>query len=633
MLHPDRWPFTPKRISDIIESTTLSVIIAGCCERIGRSLTLLDASNIDEQRPQRMDTINRRQNFSKFCEYLRNPEHFDGGNEACEQCDLAIARAALRTKSAPVYDSYHCHMGLYESRVILKVRGQPVGVLLCGQWQAQDGAQTVQAQVHSLEEGRSTKIKPRHAQAISQLLELSKELKSEETTFGERLRKEVLLIEKIAETSHRHKKIELEEEFLNQLRSIRSLDNSRDLHQISERLATFLQKIQEYCRSKYVVFFANQQPDETVLIPVAQIGVPEAIAANLPHFNWRKAGLALNSSNQTTHTLLSDPTMLGRGLRGGTQGYFLEGSSAVAISLGQAYRAVMLFGPFAEKIRLEEELGFLSHMARIISWSVHTEIQMLRLRDQKKEQENLAALITHQVRTALTPISTHIGTAKILTQAPPSESALRLIRNALKAAHDLSMRLGTSVTETLRSAVLLQERDDMTFEPYPLSVLVANCAQGFVNDAAQRQRQLIIHDSIEYLPTAEVDIARLTIALSNLLNNAIKYSYPNTRIVVRAAIHGDTSLDLNNAEIEIQNDGDEIPEDKRERIFLQGVRGLTGAKLERIPGTGLGLWEARAVIENHGGKIDVKCDRTSIYYRQLQAFRVVFTVTIPLTQK
>ena len=79
--------------------------------------------------------------------------------------------------------------------------------------------------------------------------------------------------------------------------------------------------------------------------------------------------------------------------------------------------------------------------------------------------------------------------------------------------------------------MLQLEPEDLEFERYPLSVLVANCADGFVQEADKRHRQLIIDKSIELLPEAEVDVARLTIAISNLIENALKYSYPNTTIL------------------------------------------------------------------------------------------------------
>jgi signal transduction histidine kinase len=126
-----------------------------------------------------------------------------------------------------------------------------------------------------------------------------------------------------------------------------------------------------------------------------------------------------------------------------------------------------------------------------------------------------------------------------------------------------------------------------------------------------------------------VDAARLTIALSNLIENALKYSCPNTKIFIRAKVEFAGDFELATAMIEIDNLGEEIRLEDQEKIFEQGRRGLTQAKMGRIPGSGLGLWEARAVIEAHGGTISVVSQPTR---RQDQAYRVIFSLRIPLRQ-
>jgi signal transduction histidine kinase len=124
----------------------------------------------------------------------------------------------------------------------------------------------------------------------------------------------------------------------------------------------------------------------------------------------------------------------------------------------------------------------------------------------------------------------------------------------------------------------------------------------------------------------------MTIALSNVIENALKYSYSKTRIYLRSEVRLAGDLELAAAVIEVDNLGEEIRFEHQEAIFEQGTRGLTRAKMGRIPGTGLGLWEARAVVEAHGGKITVSCRPTAIHRRQGKAFRVIFSLRIPLRQ-
>ena len=181
--------------------------------------------------------------------------------------------------------------------------------------------------------------------------------------------------------------------------------------------------------------------------------------------------------------------------------------------------------------------------------------------------------------------------------------------------------------------VLQVEPGDLEFERYPLSVLVINCATGFMKRAAERGLKLIIDDEVEFLPEADVDVPRLTIALANLIDNAVKYSHPGRTISIRSHLDAISDPELAAAVIEVDSLGDEIAREKRERIFERGTRGLTEAKLGRIPGSGLGLWEARPVVAAHGGEIGVRCDETRVRSHIGPGYHVVFSVSVPLNRK
>jgi signal transduction histidine kinase len=466
-----------------------------------------------------------------------------------------------------------------------------------------------------------------------ELLQQSKALRPLPADFHSRLAREAGHIQRIAEAEYRGLKQQWEHEFLDHLRSFDGFDAIADLNQIRHHTERLLEQVYRFCRCRYLVFFANIREGDTVLAPLAQVGLPAALEQHLPHFNWRKAGLPLDKVQlKQLKPERINATAL-KGIRGDNSAYFQDIQCIQPTTLGHIYRGALVFGPFAEPVNILREHRFLSEISRIIGNLVLTELEILNLQQQQKQWESTAKLLTHQVRTALTPITTQVGTAKILLQRQPSEQSNKLISSALKGAHELCLRLGKTVAETVEAHVLLLEPEDMKFEPYPLSVLVSNCTDAFALEAERRQRHLVVDESIEQLPQAEIDIARLTIALSNLIDNAVKYSFPTTKIVIRAVQQGAGDLDLNHAAIEIQDDGDEIVPEQRERIFERGARGLTGAKLRRIPGTGLGLWESRAVVEAHSGVLSVRCEPTATFFRQMRAYRVIFRVKIPLRQE
>lgn len=87
-------------------------------------------------------------------------------------------------------------------------------------------------------------------------------------------------------------------------------------------------------------------------------------------------------------------------------------------------------------------------------------------------------------------------------------------------------------------------------------------------------------------------------AVGNLIDNAVKYSDGNTRIVVR----GVRSTRL--FKIEVENKGIGLTGPELSRIFAKGQESRAAAARVRVPhGTGIGLWVAQRIMELHGGKV------------------------------
>lgn len=102
----------------------------------------------------------------------------------------------------------------------------------------------------------------------------------------------------------------------------------------------------------------------------------------------------------------------------------------------------------------------------------------------------------------------------------------------------------------------------------------------------------------EGLPTVRVDASQLRQVLQNLVENAIKYRHPSRR----PKVHVSASEEGNAWHFQVKDNGQGIPDDKREEIF--GIfRRLHG---QELPGTGIGLAVAKKAVERHGGKIWVE---------------------------
>src|SRR5262249_62121968 len=85
--------------------------------------------------------------------------------------------------------------------------------------------------------------------------------------------------------------------------------------------------------------------------------------------------------------------------------------------------------------------------------------------------------------------------------------------------------------------------------------------------------------------------------LANLLENAAKYSPPGSGICVSAVAFPDRRVELT-----VEDAGPGIPSDLLERVFDPFVRAPNTAQTS-VPGSGLGLWIARSIVQAHGGQI------------------------------
>lgn len=95
------------------------------------------------------------------------------------------------------------------------------------------------------------------------------------------------------------------------------------------------------------------------------------------------------------------------------------------------------------------------------------------------------------------------------------------------------------------------------------------------------------------------DRNRISQVMSNLINNAIKYSPESDRILITTKL-----LENNNVFFSVKDFGIGIPEDKKHRVFEQYYR-VSGSKEHTFPGLGLGLYISSEIIKRSGGRIFV----------------------------
>jgi len=206
-------------------------------------------------------------------------------------------------------------------------------------------------------------------------------------------------------------------------------------------------------------------------------------------------------------------------------------------------------------------------------------------------KSQLITTMSHELRTPLTSI---MGTLRMLTQGVVKEIPDTAV-NMIEIAWRNSEQLANLVNDILDVEKLSDGALALTLEPVRISELVKMAVQ-LNSGYAQEHGVEIIASDIKPAVIVEGDHDRLLQVMANLLSNASKFSLPGGKVEASVTCDGKTTL------ISVTDHGAGIPEDLRDQIFDKFVRGDTSDSRNR-GGAGLGLGIAKAIIEQHDGRL------------------------------
>ena len=203
--------------------------------------------------------------------------------------------------------------------------------------------------------------------------------------------------------------------------------------------------------------------------------------------------------------------------------------------------------------------------------------------------------VAHEFKTPLTSIRAAVG--ELSSGVHPSASNAELV----KIIDEESVRLQRLVSDAIQMFRL--EAGDL--EPHLESHVLAALVDDVLRDIRPRAGARTVSNHVGAAVRIDVDAGLLTLALRQLLDNALKYSPPAAAIDVSADA-GDT------VDIVVRNSGSGIPDHERERIFERFYR---GADARTVPGTGMGLAIVRQIVQAHGGSVAVSRDDGNTAFR------------------
>jgi signal transduction histidine kinase len=260
----------------------------------------------------------------------------------------------------------------------------------------------------------------------------------------------------------------------------------------------------------------------------------------------------------------------------------------------------------------DEEIELISLLGRFLGSTVQNIRAYESERTTVEELQRLSALradfvsmVSHELRS---PMASVIGSAKTLRQRwrelnpDQRESFLALID------HETS-RLADLVGDVLDTSRIESGSFSYTFSDVDVGELVRESAAAA--DRAQDEVKVLAQVASP-LPKVRGDRERLRQVLTNLIDNAVKYSPAGAEVEV------DTFAHNGRIHIEVRDSGPGVAAENQALIFEKFGR-VTGDHAK--PGTGLGLFIARSIAEAHGGSLQV---------RSAPARGATFTLALPV---
>ena len=218
-----------------------------------------------------------------------------------------------------------------------------------------------------------------------------------------------------------------------------------------------------------------------------------------------------------------------------------------------------------------------------------------RLHESFRAQERFISAVSHELKT---PLSVMLGQAQVLARLTrePGEYE-RFVAAVQDEARSLS--------RTVESLLLLAKAEAglplLSRSPISINEAVMDAVSRCAPLADQREVRLATNLAMPSdergEPIVEGDGEMLSLMVSNLIRNAIRYAPPDSAVGVQVAAAGDR------VEISVRDHGTGIPNEYLDRVFDRFFQ--VPKDTEAFRGVGLGLTITRGVAELHGGSVSV----------------------------
>jgi len=226
--------------------------------------------------------------------------------------------------------------------------------------------------------------------------------------------------------------------------------------------------------------------------------------------------------------------------------------------------------------------------------------QAKALKQSERLKSALLDAVTHDLRTPLTSIKASVTTLlddQLATQdgalATPLGEEGR--QEMLEVINEEADRLDRFIEGLMELARIEASEMQLQRQWSSLEEIIMSAMRRAEPRTRGHQIEMWLDDE---LPSVNVDERALVEVIYVLVDNAAKYSAPDSTIKVAANASKDHT-----ARVTVEDQGPGIPPELRERVFDKFFRATSDGDREKPAGTGLGLAIAQGIVEAHGGRI------------------------------
>ena len=233
-------------------------------------------------------------------------------------------------------------------------------------------------------------------------------------------------------------------------------------------------------------------------------------------------------------------------------------------------------------------LGILLVLVIISGVGLNTAFLVREIRRNEQKDAFINA-VTHELKTPVASIRLYLETL----QTRPVEESKRMEFYGIML--DDSDRLLATIEQVLRTGRMGASNRKLNLSRIEIADLIGECL------ARARYVHSLPDGCLQFRPgppaTVMGDADEVRAAVSNLIDNAVKYSGNPVKVTVETA-----RVDGKFVSVRVKDEGAGIPKAELKRVFKRFYR-VPGPLASRIKGTGLGLYIVRSVAKRHGGRV------------------------------